>query len=139
MPQATDGEIDLLDALDHQHCAKCEDHADHQAADGDSEETDGRGAGAERAGQCRSDGEAEQHEPGCIIDEALALQQHDDPVRQRDLLQHRFGGDGIRRRNDRAERETGGPWQVRYYQMRDDADDERGEEHCANRKLQDDA
>ena len=45
------------------------------------DEADRGGSDAERAGQPGGDGDAEQHQTGCIVDEAFALQQDDDAAR----------------------------------------------------------
>ena len=86
---------------------------DRGSAQSEQEEAADRRAGVESAAQGRRDGEAEQDEAGGVVEKAFALQQGPKPPRQRDPLEHGAGGDGVGRRDDRAEREAGRPGQLR--------------------------
>jgi hypothetical protein len=92
---------------------------------------------AERARQRGGDREAEQHEAGRIVQQALAFEQHHQPARQRDALEHRLRGDRVGRRHDRAEREARGPRQRRHDPVHGVADRERRERDRADREQQD--
>ncbi len=93
----------------------------------------------EHACQAGRHGKAEQHQAGGIIDQAFAFQQHGHSLRQPHILQHRLGGHGIRRRHDRAQRETCSPGQSGHDVMRHHPHHQRGERHRPHRQLQDDA
>ncbi len=81
----------------------------------------------EAARQRRGDGEVVEDEARGIVDQALALEDHDETARNAHLLEHRGRGDRIRGRDDRAECEADGPGKPRHQEVGGDAD-ERGRE-----------
>ena len=77
------------------------------------DEAPGRVPEREGAGQHRGDGEAVGDERGRVVDQALALDQRDEPARQPEPRGDRRRRDRVGRRDDRAEHEAHRPRQAR--------------------------
>lgn len=110
--------------------------ADHQSAEREEQEAADRRARIEGAAESRRDGEAKQDEAGGVVEQALAFEQGLQPARQGDALEHRPGGDRVRRRDDRAEREAGRPGQSGHEHVDEDADGQGGEQDGADGERQ---
>ena len=67
------------------------------------------------------------HQGGRVVEERLALEDRHDPAGQADPPADRGRGHGVRRRDDRADRERRPPVQVRQQRVHEPADAERGE------------
>ena len=93
---------------------------------GVDEEPNDRLAPAEHARHCRRDRGAIEDERRRVVHEALALEDRDHAARHRQPRDDRGGGDGVRRRDDRAECHRDGPGHVGEERARDDRDDRRG-------------
>src|SRR5262249_36748198 len=83
------------------------------------------------------DGDPEQDQRRRIIDQALALEDRHDPPRQPDPPGDRGGGDRVRRRDHRAERERGGQRYPRHQQVDGEPDATGGEQHEPDREEED--
>ncbi len=108
---------------------KPRDDAHRHARHGEPREAAERRPGVEGAGEGGGHREAVEHEAGGVVHEAFAFEDGDGLARQRHPREHRLGRDGIRRRDDGAEREAGGPGQAGGDRMGDHPDDQRREQH----------
>jgi hypothetical protein len=73
----------------------------------------------------------------CVVDETLAFEHGDEPRWKRIAIEDGFRGDGIRRRDDCAQRKAGGPRQRRREDMHGDGDRDRGERNGSQHERQD--
>ena len=74
-------------------------------------------AEGDRAGHRRGDREAVEDEGGGVVEQALAFQHGDDALGQAEVLQDGGRRDRVRRGDDGAERDRGGPGQVGHQQL----------------------
>ena len=87
----------------------------------------GRAPGRERSRDGGDDRRAEQHERGAVVDEALALDDVDQPPGHTEPPADRGGGGRIGRRDDRAQDERLRPAEVRD-RVRDERDPDHGQD-----------
>jgi hypothetical protein len=132
-----DHQVGVIEILEKFHDQTAERGTHCHAAQRQDREACHRMSGAEGTGQRRRDREAEQYEASRVVQQALAFEQHHQPARQCDALEHGLGGDRIGRRDDRAEREACAPWQAGHDLVRDYADHQRREGDGADRQQQD--
>ena len=117
-----DREDRVVDARDQLPGEPAEREADQDAADRDDHEPGRRIEQRERPAGGGRQGRAQRDQRRRIVHEALALEDGDHPARHPEPLEDGRRGDGVRRRDDRAERERGRPAQIRHQQMRHDRD-----------------
>ncbi len=132
-----DDEVLVLQPAHDEHPHRADDRAHGEPAERQRDEAANGGSRAERAREGRRDREPEQHEPGRVVEQALALEDDRQSVGQAHPLQHRTRRDGVRRRNDGAERTAGGPGQGGQERVRDDGHDDRRAHHRADGQRQD--
>ncbi len=96
---------------------------EHDAAQRDHEQRRQHAPAGHEAGDRGADREAVDEQRARVVEEALSLEDHEQPVRRAELLEHRGGGRRVRRRDDGAERDRGRPRHVGDEQARDDGDD----------------
>ena len=78
----------------------------------------------ERPGHGGDDRDPVRDERRRVVDEALALEDRDDPARDAEPLEDRRRGHGVGRRDDRPEGERGRPAEPRDERLGDDGDDD---------------
>ena len=76
------------------------------------------------AGDHRADREPVDQQRARVVEEALAFEDDEQPVRRPELLEHRGGGRRVGRRDDGAERDRGRPRHVGHEHPRHDGDDD---------------
>ena len=103
------------------------DHAHRDSTHGRDDETEPDLPHGDRAAG-RRDRHAQRDDRGGVVDQALALQDRHDAPRQPDPAGDRRGRDGVRRRDDRAERECRRPLD-RQDRMHEHRDPGGGEQH----------
>ena len=106
-----------------------DENADQHADAGVDEEADDRLAPAERARHRGGDRRAIENERRRVVDEALALEHDDHAPRHGQPRDDRRRGDGVGRRDDRAERDRDGPGHPGKERARRDRDGRRRDEH----------
>ena len=89
-----------------------------------------------RRGQ-RGDRGVQRDQRRRVVDQALALEDRHDPPRHADPPGDRRGGDRVRWRDDRADREAGGERSAGQRPPRDQADSDRANATSADRQQQD--
>jgi len=118
-----------------------EDEADGESdcdAAGDVEQKAAGGAGErEAAGDDGGDGDPVGDEGGAVVDEALALDEGDQPAREAEPLGDRARGSRVGGRDDGAEHEGGRPGEPGDGGVRDGGDREHRREDQPDRKERD--
>src|ERR1700716_804658 len=91
-------------------CDPPDDKPDENAPDGDEDKAPERPDHRHRRrGGGGTDGRAVDRERGGVVQEALALEDADDPPRDRESLRDRGGGHRVGGRNDRPQGSSEGP------------------------------
>ena len=103
----------------------------------DDDERHARVERRERAEDDGRDGDAVEDEGRGVVDQALALQDRDDPAGHAQAAQHGRRRDGVRRGHDRPQRERRRPLELLDEQARDEPDGDRREQHEPDRELAD--
>ena len=86
----------------------------------------------QRARERHADGEAVDQERARIVEEALALEDHEQSMRRTELLEHGGRGRRVRGCDDRAERDRDSPGHVGHEQAGHDRDDDDGQRDGAD-------
>ena len=110
---------------------------EHHAAERDHEQHREHGQPERKPVTRRADREAVDEQRARVVEEALAFEDHEQPVRRAKLLEHRRRRRGVGRRDDRAERDRGRPRHVGHQHPRDDRDDDDRERDRAERQARD--
>ncbi len=108
------------------------DQPDHHAADADLHEIQARVPQGEPAGEDGGHRELVDHQAGSIVDQALPFEDLHDASRNVEPRQDRRRRYGIRGRHDGAERERGGPGQIRDEELEGGAHRQGGGDHQAD-------
>ena len=131
-----EGERDLDRRIREAPVDLAKDHPDHDPhghpADGSHDEVRDRGAGFETLGQDRHDSRAVGDQRDGVVQQALALEDRDDPARDVEAPEDRGRGDGVGRRHDGSEGERAGPAQAGDQRVGDHADRADREQHEAD-------
>jgi hypothetical protein len=104
---------------------------EHEAAERDEEQHRHDAPAGKKSGRRRADGDAVDQQRAGIVEEALPFQDDEQAVRRAELLQHRGRRRGIGRRDDRAERDGGGPRQSGHERARHECDRRNRQDHRA--------
>ncbi len=127
-----------IHALVKPHRQPADDETDHDSTDADDEKLHAGVRQRKRTGQHCRHGETIGDQRRRVVDQAFAFQNRDDAARDVQALGDRRGGDGVGRRNNRAQHKAGGERQLEEI-VREQGDYDRGEQDKADRQQRDGA
>jgi hypothetical protein len=99
-------------------------HADRDRASGDPGEVQRDPTRLEGSREDDGHAELDADQAGRIVDQALTAEDRRGAPREAQALEHGLDRDGVRRRDDRAQDEAGGPGELRQHRPRHQSDDQ---------------